>query len=393
VRNIGGGMTQAPPLVLHVIHHLFTGGMENGLVNLVNRMPADRFRHAVACIEDYSDFRKRIDRADVEIVALNRSRIGHWRMRERLYRLCRRLRPAVLHTRNMSALDALLPARIAGVPRCVHGEHGWDVADLRGERRRSVLLRRLHAPMIDHYVTVSRDLERYLMKRVGVSPARITPICNGVDTVRFAPRNGRSVDVMPQALRGDDLVVVGTVARMQAVKDHATLVRAVAMLVAESPALASRLRLAIVGDGPLLEPTRALVSSLGLDAQAWLPGARDDVPDILQAFDLFVLPSLAEGISNTLLEAMASGLPVLASAVGGNSEIVDDGHWGRLFAAGDVAGLAGLLRSYVADERMRRAQGAAARRAAVERFSLDTMVNRYQTLYEGLCAPERRQAA
>ena len=143
-------MSEDPrPLILHVIHHLYMGGMENGLVNLLNRMPDSRFRHAIACVEDYSDFRRRLRRMDVDVIALHRSRVGVWEIRRAIFNHCRRLRPAVVHTRNLSGLDALLPARLAGVPRCIHGEHGWDVNDLHGDHWKPVLLRRLHSPLIE----------------------------------------------------------------------------------------------------------------------------------------------------------------------------------------------------------------------------------------------------
>jgi sugar transferase (PEP-CTERM/EpsH1 system associated) len=253
-----------PPLVLHVIHHLVVGGMENGLVNLINRMPPQRFRHAVACVEDYSAFRQRLQRPDVEVIAMNRSRIGVWALRREFHRLCKRLRPALVHTRGQSGLDALLPARVAGVRRCVHGEHGWDVGDLRGQAWKPVALRRLHSPLIDRYITVSKDLERYLVDRVGVSAARITQIYNGVDTERFVPAQGRRPVPWPADFAAADAIVIGTVGRIQAVKDQATLVHAFAALVANADAdLRRRLRLAIVGDGPLMTDLRQLIATLG----------------------------------------------------------------------------------------------------------------------------------
>jgi len=163
------------PLILHVIHHLATGGLENGLVNLINHLPENRFRHAIACVEDFSDFRFRLTRSDTPVFALNRSRVGVWRLRHGLFRLCRQLQPTIVHSRNQSGLDALLPARLAGVPHCIHGEHGWDVDDLAGRRIKPALLRRLHAPMIDRYITVSAELRNYLVDRVGIASRRITP--------------------------------------------------------------------------------------------------------------------------------------------------------------------------------------------------------------------------
>ncbi|MEP6998350.1 MAG: TIGR03088 family PEP-CTERM/XrtA system glycosyltransferase [Betaproteobacteria bacterium] len=377
--------TDTRPLVLHVIHHLVTGGMENGLVNLINHLPESRFRHAIACIEDFSVFRQRLKRPDVEVIALHRSRVGVWRVRRELYRIFRRLRPALVHTRNMSALDALLPARLAGVPQRLHGEHGWDVNNLRGENRRLAILRRLHRPLIDRYVTVSKDLERYLIERVGVPPERVMHIYNGVDVQRFAPAGHKPVGLLPGWLAQPGTLVLGTVGRIQAVKDHATLVRAFAGLCQSSSELRSNVRLVIVGDGPLLEALRALASSLGVADLTWFVGRTDNVPAMLSAFDVFVLPSLAEGMSNTILEAMASGLPILATTVGGNIEIIEDGRTGRLFKPGDVGALVALLIEYSNNASLRRAHAKAAREVAVERFDLMTMVRKYQAIYETMC--------
>ena len=373
------------PLILHVIHHLVIGGLENGLVNLINRMPQERLRHAVACIEDYSEFRQRITRADTEVFALHRSKTGVWNMRKKLFQLCRRLQPEVVHSRNLSGLDALAPARFAGVRHCVHGEHGWDVGDLDGRRWRPAMLRRLHSPLVDRYIVVSKELERYLVGRVGIAAARISQIYNGVDTERFSPRPGKPANALPAEFGERDTLVIGTVGRIQPVKDQATLLKAFAELVRNHVHLRVRLRLAIIGDGPLLGDLQQRSEELGIAELTWLPGAIGNIPDALRGFDVFVLPSLSEGISNTVLEAMASGIPVVATAAGGNLELVGDGYCGRLFPPGDIAMLARLLGDYVADPSLRRAHGAAARRVAVERFSLDTMVAKYEEIYLGLC--------
>ncbi|HEY4137773.1 MAG TPA: TIGR03088 family PEP-CTERM/XrtA system glycosyltransferase [Casimicrobiaceae bacterium] len=386
-------MIEQRPLILHVIHHLFIGGLENGLVNLVNRLPESRFRHAIACIEDDSDFRNRLRRRDVDVYPLHRSRIGIWRTRAEIYRLCRRLRPTIVHTRNLSGLDALLPARLAGVSHTVHGEHGWNVEDLDGAHWKPALLRRLHSPLVGRYVTVSKDLERYLVSRVGIAPARVSQIYNGVETERFAPVQKKPVGVLPNGFLDSDPVVIGTVGRVQSVKDQATLVRAFAQVVKTHPDLAGRVRLVIVGDGPLAAALRTLVRDLEIEPLVWMSGAVDDVARILQAFDVFVLPSLAEGISNTVLEAMATALPVLATAVGGNREIVDDATTGKLFQPQDVATLRQLLVDYIRNPALRNDHGRAARRSAVERFSLEVMVENYQALYASLCRGSRNESS
>lgn len=373
---------KAPPLILHVIHHLFIGGMENGLVNLINRLPESRFRHVIVCIDHSSDFGQRITRRNVEVIPLKRSDRGIWAVRRDLYQLCRTLKPAIVHSRNLSGLDALLPARLAGVRHCIHGEHGRDVDDLHGENARLIWLRKLHMPLVNRYVTVSRDIEQYLIHKVGVKPDKVSQIYNGVDTVKFSPATHKPQGVLPDHFMGNEKIVICTVGRIQAVKDQQTLLRAFSGFLKKYPAYQSKVNLVIVGDGPLLKDLKQLAAALGVSDHVWFPGSLDSVAVILQASDIFVLPSLAEGVSNTILEAMATGLPVIATRVGGNVELVTDGLNGRLFSPGDVDGLMELLAGYIMKVDELKKHGQAARETALERFSLTAMISNYQKIYE-----------
>ncbi|MCC6472254.1 MAG: glycosyltransferase, partial [Burkholderiales bacterium] len=177
----------AAPLVAHVIFRLDTGGLENGLVNLINHMAEERFRHAVICLTGYTRFRERIGRADVPVFALNKAPGNSPLLHLRLWRLFMRLRPDIVHTRNLGTLEAQLPAALAGVPARIHGEHGWDVGDTDGSNRRNRALRRLFRPLVHRYIALSKHLERYLCEGVGVPPQRVLHLCNGVDTKRFHP--------------------------------------------------------------------------------------------------------------------------------------------------------------------------------------------------------------
>ncbi len=367
----------AAPLVLHVLHHLRMGGMENGLINLINHMAPNRYRHAIVCIEDYSDFRERIQRPGVEIYPLHRARYGVWHVRRQIYQLCRQLRPALIHTRNQSGLDALLPARLAGIP-CVHSEHGWDVDNLNGHRWKPLLLRRVHRPLVKTYITVSKHLEQFLVEGVGVPPGRITQIYNGVDVARFAPSAAAADNLLPADFSVAGRFVIGTVGRVEAVKDQATLLRAFAHVCGQQP----ESRLVIAGDGPLLAALKNLAASLGIAEKTVFLGASERVPEILQRLDVFVLPSLNEGISNTILESLATALPVVATAVGGNGELVEDRVNGRLFASGEDRVLADILLEYAQYSALRVQHGAAARAIAVARFSLAAMTNGYAAVYD-----------
>jgi sugar transferase (PEP-CTERM/EpsH1 system associated) len=374
------------PLVAHVIYRFDVGGLENGLVNLLNRMPARRFRHAIVSLTDHSDFRRRLRRDDVPVFTLHKPPGNSPVTLLKLWRLFRRLRPDIVHTRNMAALDATIPAVLAGVRARIHGEHGRDIDDLDGTNARRQLVRQLYRPFVHQYIAVSRDLAHYLQEKIKVPPSRISQIYNGVDSSLFHPA-GESREGVPQPnFSGPGHFVIGTVGRMQEVKDQVTLARAFVRLMQTMPGAAQRLRLIMVGDGPLRERVRALLTEAGVEEYAWLPGGRNDVARIMRSFDLFVLPSLAEGISNTILEAMATGLPVLATAVGGNLELVQAGETGTLVPRDDPESMARALRAYAESAELCRRHGEAARRAVETRFGMEAMVDAYMTIYDKLLA-------
>ncbi|HSQ80065.1 MAG TPA: TIGR03088 family PEP-CTERM/XrtA system glycosyltransferase [Casimicrobiaceae bacterium] len=385
-----GGATgvDSRPLVAHVVYRFDVGGLENGVVNLLNRMPSERYRHAVVSLTEVTPFRHRVLRDDVEFVELHKAPGHGVRLFPKLFGQFRRLRPAIVHTRNLAALEATIPATFAGVPVRVHGEHGRDVGDLDGSNRTYRMVRRMHRPFVTQYVALSQDLERYLVDAIGVPRRRIERIINGVDTQAFAPVTSRRMPTgCPFSEPG--AFVFGTVGRLQAVKNQALLARAFVRLLEIAPDLRERVRLVIVGEGSTRAEITRILADAGAAALAWLPGARDDVAQALRSFDAFVLPSLAEGISNTILEAMASGLPVIATRVGGNAELVEDGTTGTLVASADSEALAMAMLRYARDPGLARSHGQAGRARAEHHFSLDAMVAQYTALYDRLLDSRR----
>jgi sugar transferase (PEP-CTERM/EpsH1 system associated) len=377
------------PLVAHVIFRLDVGGLENGLVNLINRIPAERFRHAIVSLTDYSAFRQRIQRSDIPVFALNKPPGNSPATLVRLWRLLRRLRPDIVHTRNLGALEAALPAALAGVPVRIHGEHGRDVDDLDGTNTRRQIVRRLYKPFVHQYIALSQDLASYLRHKIRVPTSRIAQIYNGVDSERFHPAGERRDSVPHADFAGPGHFVIGSVGRMQDVKDPLTLARAFARLMETMPGAEQRLRLVMVGDGPLRERVHLALAEAGVAQYAWLPGERNDVARIMRSFDLFVLPSLAEGISNTILEAMATGLPVLATAVGGNPELIQAGVTGTLVPRDDPESMARAMRAYAESSELCRRHGSEARGAIERKFGLEAMVNAYMAIYDKLLASRR----
>jgi sugar transferase (PEP-CTERM/EpsH1 system associated) len=176
--------------ITHIIHRLDVGGLENGLVNLINHLPEHLFCHSVICLTHYTEFRQRIRRADTRYYALDKKLGADAGMYVKLWRLLRTLAPDIVHTRNLAALECQAVSWLAGGKVRVHSEHGRDVGDLDGGNRKYRLLRRLHRPFVSHYIAVSRDLANYVETAIGVSRRRISQIYNGVDSLAFFPAVG-----------------------------------------------------------------------------------------------------------------------------------------------------------------------------------------------------------
>lgn len=373
----------APFRIAHVVHRFDVGGMENGLVNLINGLPADFAEHCVIALTDADPgFVERIRRPKVRVIALHKPLGQTARIFPHLHQLLRELRPAIFHTRNAGTLETQVVAWLARVPVRIHGEHGWDVSDLGGTNRRALFLRRAMRHFVHHQVALSSPTTRYIVDRVGVPPARVSNICNGVDTARFAPTPDRAAIRARLASRRlpPEAFVVGAVSRLSAVKNLPMLLHAFALARSRCTAFARDARLVLVGEGPERDALLAQVEQLGLE-HCLMVGARDDVPAWLQSLDLLCLPSLMEGISNAVLEAMATGLPVVATDVGGNGELIEDGITGYLVPSADTEALARRLQACFADREALSAMGAAARRRAVNQFSIDKMIDAYHRVY------------
>ncbi|MEX2496040.1 MAG: TIGR03088 family PEP-CTERM/XrtA system glycosyltransferase [Woeseia sp.] len=376
----------APPLIAHIVFRFDYGGLENGLVNLINRMPEDAFRHCIIALTEVTGFRHRVQKPSVAIHALGKKPGKDFGAYFRLWRLLRRLKPDVVHTRNIGTLDCVPVARLAGVPVCIHGEHGWDVHDPDGTKRKYRRLRKMMFPLVRRVIAVSSDLKRWLVQTVGVARSKVTRICNGVDTECFHPRRDDERHPALADRFSVDTVLAGSVLRFMDIKDPMNLVEAFISARPRAEAAGVNVGLVMIGDGPLRQTALDALEAAGLADAAWLPGSRDDVPALMRSLDIFVLGSRREGISNTLLEAMASGLPLVATDTGGNRELVQPGLTGALVQPENREAMAGEILRYALDKTSRETQGWAARGRALREYSLDSMVSRYRSVYQDALA-------
>jgi glycosyltransferase involved in cell wall biosynthesis len=243
---------------------------------------------------------------------------------------------------------------------------------------RQRVLRRAAYAMADSLFTVTQELRAYHARQAWLPAGRFGVLPNGVDTSRFAPRPDERAELRRRLGVGSASLVLGAAGRMVSIKDHATLLRASEVLVDRGIPV----QVLLAGSGPELNMHQEFVArSQRLSGRVIFLGSVAEMEDVLNAMDVFVLPSLSEGMSNTLLEAMASGLPVVAAHVGGNPELVEPGQSGLLFAPGVVADLVDQLDKLSRDVELRRALGNAARRRVIRDFSLARMVGRYRDVY------------
>jgi sugar transferase (PEP-CTERM/EpsH1 system associated) len=381
---------RTPRKILHVVHSLQVGGLENGLVNLLNRLDPDRFEQTVCCLTSMGKFAERVEVPTVKLIQLDIPATQFRFPLLRLAKIFRQLSPDVIHTRGWPTVDAVFAARLANIRHIVHGEHGREHADAEGQNWKRNQVRRLVGHIVDRYVIVCEFFRSWLNNSCKVRNERIVYIPNGVDTKKFSPLSPVSdgerfeTKIEQRLLRQRlglpaDKLLLGTVGRLDPVKDLPTLFRGLKQITRKF----ANARLVIVGDGPIRPQLARIANELELCSSLLWLGERDDIPELLRCFDLFVQTSIFEGMSNTILEAMASGLPIVTTDTGGNPELVT-GENGTLVPVGNVERLRDTLGRYLTDTELRKNHGLHSRARALKYFDLSLMAERYADMYEAL---------
>jgi sugar transferase (PEP-CTERM/EpsH1 system associated) len=380
----GGG----PLRILHILDRLGVGGTELVVLKLIRGLSPSRFEHRLGSLRGMEPVLENVALPGGELLSAGDGSYGFQFPVFRLAEMMRAYRPHIVHSRNWGAIEAIPAALLARIPVVIHSEHGYELDMLTGLPKRRRIFRRAAYAMADAVVTVTRELRDYHARQAWLSPERIRVIYNGVDTQTFFPRPEARVILRKRFGLPEQRFIVGTVGRMVPIKDHPTLLRAVEILTQrgiDAHAL-------LVGSGPERERNEQFVkASSVLEGRVTFTGLSQEIPELLNTMDAFALPSISEGMSNTLLEAMATGLPLLATGVGGNTEVIEPERMGWLFQPRDAGALAARIALLASRENLRRDFAAAARARAVERFSLNRMLEDYTDLY--LEFAERRGAS
>lgn len=372
--------------ILHVIPQFMPGGTEYTLLRVIRGLGEEEFEHRICATRAIdAKFAAQQGMTGKLFLAANGNGGAQFPL-FRLHRIMRTFRPHIVHSRNWGGIEAIPAARAARVPIAIHSEHGYEVDSLEGLPFRRRAFRRAAYALADSVFTNSEELRTYHARQAWFPPTRLRVIYNGVDTVRFAPRPAVRLRMRQELGLPADSIVLGSVGRLVTIKDHLTLLKAAATLIRQDV----HLRVVVVGAGPQAEVLQNYVADdTSLADRVIFTGASDNIPDLLNAMDIFVLPSLGEGMSNTILEAMACALPVVATRVGGNPELVEEGRTGFLFAPGNVAALAANIQTLSKNDALRREICAAARDRVVALFSLEHMIAEYRSLYRELALRRR----
>lgn len=366
------------PRILHVVRTLAVGGLEVGVVNLVRGLDECGFEQAILCLERPGVLASQVI-PSVPVWSCATERRGLWNRHElRASYFIRKFQPDIVHARNFGAwIDAVFARLLAGCPgKMAFSVHGWESAAAM-PRRRTWWCRML-ARMTHAMAAVSNQTASDFAHETGIPRSRFTELATGVDTQRFRPR------VRPP--EPDSPIVIGCVARLAPVKGLDVLVTAFEQLkhLTHRP-----VELRFIGDGPVRADLQAQVEQLGISASVKFLGNRDDLPELLRELDFFALPSLREGRPTSIMEAMAVGLPIVATTVGSIPQLVEDGLTGILIPPNDVEALAQALARMVNDDTLRTDAGVAARQKAVHELSIDNMIRNYAQFYRNLMPSKR----
>ncbi|KAA3613247.1 MAG: glycosyltransferase [Calditrichaeota bacterium] len=361
--------------VAHIINYLAPAGKEMGIVKLLNHTDPDKFEGYLIVLDRVFDSLI-LDTDRTKLVSINKKKGNDPTLPFRLAHILRKYKIDIVHTHAWGTLvEGIVAAKIARVPVTIHGEHGTFHKD---PKRKFV--QKLMFKLCDKLLSVSGVLAEDLANSLQLPQNSFYPILNGVDSNKYFKNEESRKKYRGELSCSDDTVLIGSVGRTVKVKNHQVLIKAAKKLKEKN----LNFLITIIGDSPekSLRPyLQEEVEKAGVSELVKFLGNKNDVPGYLSAFDIFVLPSLSEGCSNVIQEAMATELPVVASNVGGNPELVSSGKTGYLFDLDNLDELVEKLEKLITEELLRKEIGERAKKEMLNRFSLEKMVENYESFY------------
>ena len=360
--------------ILHVMSRLPVGGVENQLLTVLRKYDRERVQPYVCCLSDKGEVGREIEQLGIEVFCLNKLRHRFdWTIVKDIYSLIKHKDVEIVRTHQYHAnLYGRLAAIFARVSCTVASVHNIYTMDKKFHRR---IINKLLTGFTDKVIAVSEAVKSDIVRYDSVPEEKVDVIYNGIDTGSFLRADGskiRSEFGIPATVP-----VIGTVGRLSPQKGQKYLLEAIARAVKKHPHIV----LLIVGNGPINDELREYASTLGIKEHAIFTGARKDIPVLLAAMDVFVFPSLWEGLGNALIEAMAAGKPIIASDLPPVREVINSHEVGILVPAADYREIASALERLLSDKELSNAMGEAARKRAATCFDIDYTMKRYMDLF------------
>lgn len=362
--HVGFLINQKPPI----------GGIQNFVINLINRIDKLQFRCTLINFIYSEPLIQKILPEHGRVICLNKKPGLDVAFIKTLYDVLKEVKVDIIQTHNWGTLiEGRLAGALAGSKRFIHSERGTLNTNFL-----NMVIQHLVWRNMSKVLCVSEAHKNEIIQSLRFPGSKIFPIRNGVDSEKFKPDfHARENFRQEMGLQSNHLCI-GTVGYLRPVKNQILLIRACRAICKKYPLV----RVCLIGDGPEKEKLKTTCLELGIARQVLFCGARHDIPSVLNGFDVFVLPSLNEGMPNSVLEAMATGLPVLASNVGGTPEVVEDQQTGMLFPSDHEKILEKQLEALVLDSEKRKTFGQKGRHRVVQLFSLNKMVQEYENLYK-----------
>lgn len=364
------------PTICQLLHGLWVGGAEVLAARLARRN-RDHYRFVFACLDELGTLGRELQDEGFLVEVLNRRPGLDWRCTFRLARFLHRQKVDLLHCHQYTpffyGMTARLLYRKPGVLFMEHGRHQPDYP-----RPKRMFANRLLLSRRDRVVGVGEAVRQAIIQNEGIPPDRVYVIYNGIDLQTFSRNQVQRQAVRQELGFGENDFLIFQVARLDYLKDHATAIRTLARVSRQCP----QAHLILVGEGPELSKIQGLIREQKLEHRVHLLGLRKDIPKLLAAADVFLLTSISEGIPVTIIEAMASGLPVVSTNVGGVSEVVEEGKTGLLAPAGDDDLLAKNILKLIATPQLAKELGEQGLSRAKEHFSEAKMHSGFLKTYQ-----------
>jgi len=359
--------------IVHLNNTSSIGGAEQVILDLASYINPDRFKSYVGVFRE-GELTREIRRRDIKSLKLKEStQVYDYKFLKSLMQVIKQNRIDIIHSHTWGTdFYAYWVSRILKIPLITTVHNRYYIFQ-KWSRRFSYKFFISH---IEKIVAVSKDIKDLLIKNLKLPTQKIKLIYNGIDIHKFEDKKGMEKIRDDLKISKDD-IILGNVGNLREVKDHYTLILSFSKIIPNFP----RVKLLIIGEGELKSNLLMLCSELGLEQKVIFLGHREDVPSFLNLIDIFVLSSRMEGCSISILEAMASGKPVVATRVGGNPELILDQENGFLVPPAEPEKLAEKISILLKDEELRKNMGEKGKKKAKDKFSLERMIKDYEELY------------